>query len=141
MLFHLCSGWWSLSRELVLASHGIPSFAVALDILTKMHKFCRCQNFSENWTIITYIASKSVNGEKVLGISLNITTSWNKPGFNNLDSTTLTQHLATWGIASPSRISRGLFGKNRSQRGDTDQAARCSGTVVGNPNVISWVFS
>ena len=42
MSFHLCSGWWSLSRELVLASHGIPSFAVALDIPTG--QFCRCQN-------------------------------------------------------------------------------------------------
>ena len=36
--------------------------------------------------------------------------------------------LRRGGSASQSRISRGLLGKNRSQRGDTDQAARCSGT-------------
>ncbi len=39
-------------------------------------------------------------------------------------------------LLGPEFSSWGLLGKNRSQRGDTDQAARCPGTRVGNPNVI-----
>lgn len=121
------AGWWSLSREMVLASHGSPEFAAALD------NFAPLNTIPSGWHTHThklhtdrpcYIPCHDKYSSDCKDICLHVSKQiqWSGQCQHGNIGTVGCKHVDKDCKRATTVLFQGLLGEGRAQRVDADQA-------------------